>query len=256
MLFKQNLLILKNIFNNSRRKLKENYIKFYSQSLNKETEMLVFGDTGKPVILFPTSMGRFYQNKDFKLIDTVVDKLDNGKIKIYCPDSIDEESWYNKQIHPAERVKNHLKYDDFIIKELVPKILAETSEQKVVFAGCSFGAYHATNFGYKYPHLVSHIINMGGAFDIKMHLQGYYDDNVYFNNPPDFLPNLNTPDIYNIDIVFGIGENDFCLDDNIIMSEILKNKNINHWLDIRRDKDHDWPVWREMFPEYINKIIG
>ena len=54
--------------------------------------MLVFGHAGYPVILFPTSLGRYYQNKDFGLIDSVAHLLDTGKIKIYCPDGIDEQS--------------------------------------------------------------------------------------------------------------------------------------------------------------------
>jgi esterase/lipase superfamily enzyme len=31
---------------------------------------------------------------------------------------------------------------------------------------------------------------MGGASNIKRFLDGYYDDNCYFNNPPDYLANL------------------------------------------------------------------
>ena len=31
---------------------------------------------------------------------------------------------------------------------------------------------------------------MSGAFDIHQFLDGYYDDDCYFNNPPDFIPNL------------------------------------------------------------------
>ncbi len=236
--------------------MEEKYCKIYSPSLGFETELLCFGHSGKPVILFPTSMGRFYQNKDFKLIDTVADKVNEGKIKIYCPDSIDEQSWYNKLIPPSQRVLTHLKYDTYIIHELMPRILDETKEEKVIFAGCSFGAYHATNFGFRYPEITSNILNMGGAFDIKMHLNGYYDDNVYFNNPPDYIPNLENKNINKIGIVFGVGGNDFCLPDNIKMSEILTNKKIEHWLDIRPNQSHDWPVWREMFPEYINKIVG
>ena len=36
---------------------------------------------------------------------------------------------------------------------------------------------------------------MSGAFDLKGmgFLSGYYDDDVYFNQPLDFLPNLNEP---------------------------------------------------------------
>lgn len=236
--------------------MKEEYLKFYSESLGQETEMLEFGDSGKPVILFPTSMGRFFQNKDFKLIDTVAEQVNSGKIKIYCPDSIDEQSWYNKLIQPADRVLNHLKYDNFIMNEIVPKALAETGAEQVIFAGCSFGAYHATNFGFKYPKITSHILNMGGAFDVKMHLRGYYDDNVYYNNPPDFIPNLEDEEIYKLNIVLGVGGDDFCLEDNMKMSKILDDKQIVHWLDVREGKDHDWPVWRAMFPEYIKKIVG
>ena len=31
--------------------------------------------------------------------------VEQGLIQIYCPDSINELSWYNKEIHPADRAK-------------------------------------------------------------------------------------------------------------------------------------------------------
>lgn len=37
---------------------------------------------------------------------------------------------------------------------------------------------------------MSHAISMSGAFAIRQFLQGYYDDNVYFNNSVDYLPRL------------------------------------------------------------------
>ena len=52
---------------------------------------------------------------------------------------------------------------------------------------------------------------MGGAFDIHQFLDGYYDDNCYYNCPPDFLPNLNDPGILDryrrMKIVLATGEN-------------------------------------------------
>jgi esterase/lipase superfamily enzyme len=36
------------------------------------------------------------------------------------------------------------------------------------------------------------------------------------------------------------------------MSGILHNKGIRHWLDIRPNGTHDWPIWRDMFPHYIS----
>ena len=52
--------------------MSEHYVKWWTPYLSREFEMLVFGDgRGLPLILFPTSFGRFTQNKDFHLIDAV-----------------------------------------------------------------------------------------------------------------------------------------------------------------------------------------
>ena len=105
--------------------MKEEYHKWYSPTLSKDIEMLVFGHAGYPIILFPTTSGRYYECKDFKLIDSVKWFLDEGIVQIFCPDSINELSWYNKNIHPAERVKNHIWYDKFILDEVVNPICHE-----------------------------------------------------------------------------------------------------------------------------------
>ena len=39
-------------------------------------------------------------------------------------------------------------------------------------------------------------MSMSGAFDIKSFMHGYYDNNVYFNNPVDFVPGLNHPELW------------------------------------------------------------
>ena len=233
--------------------MQEQYARWHSPSLNREMEMLVFGHSGRPVILFPTSKGRYFENKDFKLIESAAWFIENGHVKIYCPDSVDAESWYNNHIHPADRVRRHMQYDSYIRHEVLPKVLHETGHSRVITAGCSFGAYHATNFGFRYPRLTSHVFNMGGAYDIRMHLDGYHDENVYYNNPVEFIPGLNDDAIYHMSVVLGVGEYDFCLPRNYDFSEILNRKGLQHWLDIHPGGQHDWPVWREMFPHYLSE---
>ncbi|MGE6221763.1 esterase family protein [Nubsella zeaxanthinifaciens] len=234
--------------------MREELQKWYSPSLNKDMETLVFGDAGQPVILFPTSMGRYYENKDFKLIDAIANFINEGKIKVYCPDSVDALSWYNKNIHPADRVKNHIWYDKYVLEELLPLAKNQTGHAKVITAGCSFGGYHAANFGFRHPWAVSHIFSMSGAFDITGQLDGFYNDDVYFNNPVDFLPNNINPELCDLKIVLGTSDRDICRQDNERLSGILHQKGINHWLDIRQNADHDWPIWRDMFPEYIYQL--
>jgi len=234
----------------------EHYHRWYSPSLSRDIEVLAFGTRGYPVILFPTSMGHYYENKDFKLLDSVAWFVDEGLVKIYCPDGIDEVSWYNKGIHPAQRVMNHIWYDQFLLTELVPLAQRETGVGRVATAGCSFGGYHATNFAFKHPEVTKYVFSMGGAFDIRDQLDGYYDENVYFNNPPDFIPQASHPLFGDMFVVLGTGTNDMCWDANEKMAAVFRHKGIHHWLDVRQGAPHDWPAWREMFPHYLSLIRG
>src|SRR5256885_7037029 len=79
--------------------MNERYIKWWTPHLSRDFEMLVVGDGhGTPLVLFPTSFGRYSQNKDFGLTDSIAGFVDSGKITIYCPDSADLDSFYNKAI--------------------------------------------------------------------------------------------------------------------------------------------------------------
>ncbi|RMG22308.1 MAG: abhydrolase domain-containing 18 [Bacteroidetes bacterium] len=233
--------------------MKETYHQWYSQYISREFRMLEFGHAGFPLILFPTSMGHYYENKDFKLIESARWFIEQGLVHIYCPDGMDKESWYNKSIHPADRVRTHNAYENVILYDIVHKVRHHTGVGKVAVAGCSFGGYHATNFAFRHPELVAYLFNMSAAYDIRSFMDGYYDDNVYFNNPVDFLPNAQHPDFYHMGIILGVGEHDICRAANEHLSGILSAKGINHWLDIRPGH-HDWPLWREMFPHYLSKI--
>jgi esterase/lipase superfamily enzyme len=232
----------------------EEYHKWYSPSIDRDFEMLVFGHAGMPVILFPTSKGAYYQNKDMGMIDAAAWFLENGKVKIYCPDSIDALSWYNKLIPPAARAYNHGRYDQLLITELIPRAQSETGHARVAMAGCSFGGYHAVNASFRHPSQTAYCFSMSGAFDVKQFMDGYYDDNVYFNNPVDFIPGDNNPDLWKMGIVLGTSDHDICKGDNERLSGILRQKSIDHWLDVRPNATHDWPVWREMFPHYLSLI--
>lgn len=220
--------------------------------------MLAFGRSGFPVIIFPTSRARYYQAKDFGLINAAAYLLDTGKIKIYCPDSIDNLSWYNTSILPAERVKTQIAYEEVILNDVIEFAYQDTGFDKVALAGCSFGGYHATNIAFRNPEKVGYLFSIGGASNIKRFLDGYYDDHCYFNNPPDYLANLTDKKILdqikNIGIILGAGEFDMCLDENRELSRILSQKQIPHWLDVRKNTGHDWNWWKEMFVDYLNKI--
>jgi esterase/lipase superfamily enzyme len=239
--------------------VREEYLSWRTPYLGGRVfEMLAFGHAGVPVVLFPTSQARYYEYKDFRLIEAAALLVDAGRVKLYCPDGIDAESWYNHGIHPADRVKTHMAYENVIVHEVFEHARADTGRGRVAVAGCSFGGYHAMNVALRHPDQVSHVISMSGAFDVRQFLQGYYDDNVYFNNPVDYLPGLDDPwylhHLRQMGIVLGAGEWDVCLDANDGFSQLLDAKDIPHWLDVWRWAKHDWPLWWDMFPRYLAKL--
>ncbi len=99
--------------------MNERYIKWYTPWLSREFEMLVFGNGGGlPLILFPTSFGSYYQNKDFGMVGSVSGYVDAGGVTVYCPDAIDLESFYNKSIYPADRMRTHNAYENVIVHDV------------------------------------------------------------------------------------------------------------------------------------------
>lgn len=238
--------------------IKEEYHKWYSQYLNREFEMLVFGYDGFPVILFPTSTGRYYECKDNGLVGSVSHLINSGKIKIYCPDSISTESWLNYSIPPGDRVKAHLSYESLLLYDVIEFAKHETGMQKVCLAGCDLGGYYAANTAFKHPELVRFVISMSGILNIKQYIWGYYDENCYFNNPPDYLPNLYDEwyleRFRKMGIFIGAGGSDTYSEQSRNISSILHSKGVNNWLDVQPDGRHDWVLWKSLFPKYLELV--
>jgi esterase/lipase superfamily enzyme len=218
-------------------------------------ELLVFGHAGDPVILFPTSRGRFYQNEDFGLVGAIADRIDAGRYVVVCVDSVDEESWYNERAHPAERVRRHEQYESYIVHEVIPFAHGKSTGNRLLVGGCSFGGFHAVQIGLRNPWHVQRVLSMGGKFETEGFLDGYHDQSVYFHSAPQWVPNLSDKKIldqmYKQDIILAVGERDFCRSSNERLSALLWQKGIGNHLSIWNNAEHDWPVWRQMIREYL-----
>jgi len=236
--------------------MQEHHERFYAHSISREFEMQRFGHYGVPVIVFPTTLGRYHEAKDMGLINAVKPLIEGGKAIVYCPDTLNHESWYSKHLHPADMVRTHAAYDRFVRNELVPMLQERHNTHHVVVAGCSFGGYTAANFAFKHPDVVKALISMSGSFDIKSFMRGYYDQEVYLNNPIDFIAQAHNPAIWQMGIILGTSEWDICRPANERMSKLLEQKNISHWLDMKGWVEHDWPLWCSMFPEYLGRVVA
>ncbi len=58
------------------------YHRWHSASLDRDMELLVFGHAGARVLVFPTSMGRFFQWEDFGMIAALGQHLEDGWLQL------------------------------------------------------------------------------------------------------------------------------------------------------------------------------
>ena len=156
-------------------------------------ELLVFGHRGLPVLAFPTSGGRFFDFEDRGMVAALANKIDAGQLQLYCVDSVDRESWYNRQIAPSRRIARHMQYEAYLLDEVVPLIRQKNPDPRLLALGASFGGYYAANIALRHPFLFSGFFSMSGVFDLTVFLQGYYDQNCYFHLPTHYLPRLEDP---------------------------------------------------------------
>jgi esterase/lipase superfamily enzyme len=232
------------------------YHRWYSRSLNRDMEMLVFGHAGAPVLVFPSSMGAFFEYEDNGMVRALAEKLARGWLQLYCVSSVDGESWYNRAAHPRNRVRRHLQYEDYILNDVVPLVRHLNHHAGIGVTGCSFGAYHAMVFALRHPYTFNICVTMGGAFDITQFLDGYFDEDCYFLNPPSFLVHLS--DDYYLDQfrrnkwVLVTGEHDICRAATESFSGLLHHKGVPHSLHVwGHGSKHDWPDWRPMAAAYL-----
>lgn len=237
--------------------MQREYHKWYSDSLGRDMELLVFGTGGRPVVAFPTSMGRFYQNEDFSLVTTLTERIEAGELHLVCVDSVDTESWYNRHVPVRDRARRHVQYEQYLLQEMLPWFKDRNGrvDGELAMMGASFGAYHAANFAFRHPDVVKRVLAMSGAFSLQFLLGSEYDAEVYFNSPHDYLPNLNDEwylsRMRQQDIILAVGSEDICRASTQRLSDQLWDKRVENNLDIWEGGWHDWPWWKMMVLKYL-----
>lgn len=232
---------------------------WYSPCLQKEMPMAVYGNYGFALLLVPTAAADYLEYERFQLIDALSDFIDNGKLKVFSINSINNESWLNNNMEPKHKIIRHRQFNDYVYEEVIPFIRNNTSyETPIIVCGASFGALHSMNLFLKRPDIISGVIAMSGVYDLTEYTKGYFDEDVYFNSPLHYMPNLTDHFILeqirqsnHIHIFTGSG----AYEDPAAsgrFAKILYDKGINYELDVWGPEwPHDWNTWRTVLPHYL-----
>jgi esterase/lipase superfamily enzyme len=238
------------------------YHHWYSAGLGRDMEFLVFGHAGAKVLIFPTRDGRFYEYENLGIVDVLKPKIDAGHLQLFCVDSIDHESFYCFWRKPKDRIKRHMLFEDYVLKEVMPFMQAKNPHPCTIAHGCSLGAYHAVNIALRHPGRFQKLVAFSGRYDLTLEVEyfkdlfdGYYDDDIYFHTPSHFLANLTDSAqlalLRKIDITLVIGRDDPFLQNNREFSDLLSRKGIKHKFYEWDERAHQGQYWRQMARLYL-----
>ena len=235
--------------------MRREYRKWWSPALERDMELLAFGDGGTPVLVFPTSQGRFYQWEDFGLVDHLAGRVDGGWLQLWCVDSVDAESFYAKRLPPRDRARRHLAYERYLLEEAVPAIRADNATPFLIGAGASFGASHVAMLLTRHPGLLGKAVCLSGAYRMSRWLGGELDGDGYFIDPFAFLPGLSDrhylEPLRRTQVVIATGAEDANVEDSRGLAALLQDKGAPAELHVWPGWAHDWPYWKEMLDAFL-----
>ena len=232
---------------------------WYSPRLQKEMPIAVYGHYGFALLLVPTAAADYLEYERFQLIEALAPFVDSAKVKIFSINSINNESWMNNNVDPRHKMIRHIQFNEYVYEEVIPFVRTHTSnDTPIIICGASFGALHSMNLFLKRPDLLNGVIAMSGVYDLTEYTKGYYDDDVYFNSPQHYMPNLTDHNLLeqirrsnHIHIFTGSGPYE---DPGAAgrFAKTLYDKGINYELDVWGSEwPHDWNTWRNVLPHYL-----
>jgi len=238
----------------------------HSPAIGAAGTVIAYGHWGRPVLVFPAEAGPAHDFESWGMVDAVADLIDAGRVKVYCVDSLDSQSWSNKGVPLEERAHRHNAYESWLLDQVVPWIHGDCGGPvDILTTGCSLGAYHAANFTLKHGHLASRALCLSGNYDpSRWSGWGERGEAAYFNNPMDYVPNMDGDHLnwlrstVSLTLVCGQGmweDTTGTLESTRAFAAVLAEKGIPHELDVwGHDVAHDWPWWKRQFVHHLPRF--
>lgn len=236
-----------------------------------------YGHYGRPVVVFPSEVGRAWDFENNGMLDAIGHLVVDGRIKLYCVDSFDAQSWSDGWLPLEERAQRQQQYEAWINGPVWDWIATDSPGATegtgtggigvgAIATGCSMGAYHALQM----------CLTRADRFPVAICLSGNYDpttfkvwgtggDSAYFTNPTHYVPHLTGDHLEwlrsRIHPVLVVGEGPWevhptsSLPSARRMAALLGDKGLPHELDVwGHDSAHDWPWWRRQLAHHLPRF--
>ena len=246
------------------------YFKSYSHTLGRDMECKVYGHAGRPVLFIPCQDGRFFDFENFRMTDAWAPWIESGEVMVFSIDTIDLETWSDKNGDPYWRARRYEAWIRYIVDEAAPAIrdMAKwrngwNDEPGITVFGCSLGATHAANLFYRFPDVFTGLLALSGIYTAEYGFGGYMDEVVYQNSPVHFLADMphHHPYVekYNRNQgIICVGQGPWEIPETTLrLRDIFARKGINTWIDVwGTDVLHDWDWWYKQVAYFVPKMLG
>ena len=162
-----------------------------SSNLDKEMKIVSYGHGGVPFLAFPTQCAPCTNYEDFGAVRTLSHFIENGKMQLFCVDTVDNESWYCADGINTWRSARQESYYKYLVDEVIPFMQEKIQPKKhPVVMGVDMGATHAAIVYFRRPELFSGLVALSGIYDSSYYYHGWMDSTLYNNSVECFLNNM------------------------------------------------------------------
>lgn len=235
-----------------------------SERLGRELTLVRWGDSGVPVLVFPTAGGDAEEIERFHLVASVSQLLAAGRIKIYSVDSVAGRYWLAEDNSSHAGARMQLQYDAAVLHEVLPAIRRDCQDDaiEILAAGASIGAYNALAFLCRHPEVCRGAICMSGTYGLEKFLQGPVNKDYYEISPLHFVPDLGEgdPRLQRLRqrfvlLAHGQGRAESPEEDWRVATVLGRQRIPNRVDPWGETYPHDWETWREMLPKYLEECL-
>ena len=213
------------------------YYKEWSSVLGRDMEFKVYGSAGVPVLALPARGGRFYDWENNGMPDAIAPLLNEGKVQLFCADSIDGEAILN----------------------------GAAKGTRLWCVGIDLGAVHAVNCHLRRPQQFAGAIGLSGIYDLARFWGSEKDDLVLRSSP---LLYLGEKGIANKLTLAKAEENSLMLcagqgayeddakADTQALADVLAAQGLPAHLEVwGGDVSHEWYWWGKMLGLFVPRIL-
>jgi esterase/lipase superfamily enzyme len=235
-----------------------------SPDMGRRVHLWRFGDVGRPLVVFPSAAGVAHEWEKGGMIDALGPLMAQGRLKIYCPETNVSRS-FKGHGSVDQRMAHHRAYEHFVLDTLVPYIREDCGHpsMSMAAAGCSVGALYSALFVLKHPETFRRALCLSGKYRSSSFFE-HSNQDVYFNDPLAFLPNLSGPALERVrrladhlTVVVGRGAHERgCIPETTELATWLRRKAIpNHVAFWGTDSAHTYAWWRKQAAHYLSQMF-